>query len=150
MKFTPENYRIADKAQQPFIDPEEIWTYINNGESSEERVLGIITKSLNKQRLSLEEVAVLVNTTDPVGRLGHLSAEVRLVVASTGDHEIGGAELGAHQHRRDKNVICVGRHAVGNFEKTGGDIRDNRRPVDEMRVEPTGVAAHQPTRDMDS
>ncbi|OFY94140.1 MAG: [FeFe] hydrogenase H-cluster radical SAM maturase HydG, partial [Bacteroidetes bacterium RIFOXYB2_FULL_35_7] len=65
MKFTPEKYKIADEAMRPFIDPEEIWEYINTTKSSKERVREIITKSLSKKRLTLEEVAVLINATDP-------------------------------------------------------------------------------------
>ena len=65
MKFTPEKYRIADEPMQPFIDPQEIWDYINNAKPTRERVRAIIAKSLNKERLNLEETAVLVNTTDP-------------------------------------------------------------------------------------
>ena len=65
MKFTPEKYRIADEPMQPFIDPQEIWDYINSAKPTRERVRAIIVKSLNKERLNLEETAVLVNTTDP-------------------------------------------------------------------------------------
>lgn len=50
---------------KPFIDPEEIWNYLNHAQPSTERVKAIIEKSLNKNRLNLEEVATLVNTTDP-------------------------------------------------------------------------------------
>jgi len=46
---------------KPFIDPEEIWDYIKNTISSKERIREIISKSLAKQRLNLEEVACLVN-----------------------------------------------------------------------------------------
>lgn len=65
MKFTPEQYRILDERMKPFIDADEIWEYINNAKPTKERVLEIIAKSLDKNRLNLEEVAVLVNTTDP-------------------------------------------------------------------------------------
>jgi 2-iminoacetate synthase len=64
MKFNPEKYNIPDEPMKPFIDPEEIWNYINNTTSSPERVSEIISKSLDKQRLNLEDVAVLVNTND--------------------------------------------------------------------------------------
>ena len=64
MKFTPEKYRIADEPMKPFIDSEEIWNYINKTVSSKEKVREIISKSLDKKRLNLEEVAVLVNTDD--------------------------------------------------------------------------------------
>src|ERR1035437_7515589 len=64
MKFNPETYSISDEPMKPFIDPEEIWDYINNTTSSPERVHEVIAKSLSKQRLNLGEVAVLVNTND--------------------------------------------------------------------------------------
>jgi len=64
MKFNPEKYSISDEPMKPFIDPEEIWGFINNTPTSPERVHAIISKSLDKQRLNLEEVAVLVNTND--------------------------------------------------------------------------------------
>ena len=50
---------------EPFIDPEEIWSYIDGVKPTRERVQEVINRSLNKHRLSLEETAVLVNTTDP-------------------------------------------------------------------------------------
>jgi len=65
MKFKPEVYNIPDERMKPFIDPEEIWGYINNAKPTKERVREIIAKSLDKQRLNLEETAMLVNTTDP-------------------------------------------------------------------------------------
>ena len=65
MKFTPEKLKIADKRMLPFIDADEIWDYINNTKSSKERVRAIIAKSLDKQRLTLEETAVLINADDP-------------------------------------------------------------------------------------
>ena len=64
MKFNPEKYCIPDEQMKPFIDPEEIWGFINNILSSPERVHGIISKSLAKQRLNFEDVAVLFNTND--------------------------------------------------------------------------------------
>jgi 2-iminoacetate synthase len=64
MKFTPEKYKIADEPMKQFIDPEEIWDYLNNTRSTEERVKEIIAKSLSKKRLNLEEVACLINATD--------------------------------------------------------------------------------------
>lgn len=65
MKFKPEQYRIKDQRMKPFIDPEEIWDYINKTESTPERVREVIAKSLNKERLNLEETAVLINAKDP-------------------------------------------------------------------------------------
>lgn len=65
MKFTPEKYSIPDESMMPFIDPDEIWTYLNNSVSSKERVRAVIAKSLSKKRLNLEDVAVLINAGDP-------------------------------------------------------------------------------------
>lgn len=65
MIFTPEKCSIKDERMKPFIDPEEIWSYINNTVSTPERVREVIEKSLSKQRLTLEETAVLINATDP-------------------------------------------------------------------------------------
>ena len=65
MIFTPEICAIKDQRMVPFIDPDEIWGLINNTKASKERVREVIAKSLDKKRLSLEETAVLINTTDP-------------------------------------------------------------------------------------
>lgn len=65
MKFNPEKCRIEDKRMHPFIDAEEIWHFINNVKLDKQRVRDVIAKSLDKQRLTLEETAVLINTTDP-------------------------------------------------------------------------------------
>ncbi|MGI6048231.1 MAG: [FeFe] hydrogenase H-cluster radical SAM maturase HydG [Petrimonas sp.] len=64
MKFTPEIYKIPDVPMQSFIDADEIWDYINNTVSTPERVQEVIAKSLEKKRLNLEEVAVLINADD--------------------------------------------------------------------------------------
>jgi len=64
MQFTPEKYIISDEPMKPFIDSDEIWGYINKTVSTKEKVREIISKSLAKNRLNLEEVAVLVNTDD--------------------------------------------------------------------------------------
>ncbi len=64
MKFNPEIYKIPDVPMQSFIDADEIWDYINNTVSTPERVKEVIAKSLNKKRLNLEEVAVLINADD--------------------------------------------------------------------------------------
>jgi len=49
---------------KPFIDPEEIWYLINNTKSDKARVREVISKSLDKKRLTLEETAVLINASD--------------------------------------------------------------------------------------
>ncbi|TVR70967.1 MAG: [FeFe] hydrogenase H-cluster radical SAM maturase HydG [Marinilabiliales bacterium] len=65
MKFYPEKCSIKDRRMEPFIDPDEIWNLINNTRSSPERVREVIAKSLGKQRLTLEETAVLINADSP-------------------------------------------------------------------------------------
>lgn len=48
-----------------FIDEDEIWAYLEGTNPSEGRVMEIIDKSLSKRRLTLEEVAVLINADSP-------------------------------------------------------------------------------------
>lgn len=50
---------------QPFIDEDEIMEIIANARPDREKVLAVINKSLDKNRLSLEETAILLNATDP-------------------------------------------------------------------------------------
>lgn len=66
MKFTPETYAINDEPMKNFIDPQEIEDILRSTISSPEEVRKVIGRSLSKQRLSLREVAVLLNTEDPV------------------------------------------------------------------------------------
>jgi 2-iminoacetate synthase len=63
MRFTPEKLSIPDQRMKSFIDPDEIWQYINTAKADKQRVREIISKSLEKQRLTLEETAVLVNAS---------------------------------------------------------------------------------------
>jgi 2-iminoacetate synthase len=65
MIYNPQKYAIADKRMQPFIDSAEIWDFIHNAHPDKSRVREIIQKSLSKQRLSLEETAILVQANDP-------------------------------------------------------------------------------------
>jgi 2-iminoacetate synthase len=39
---------------EPFIDPSEIWSFLNNAKPDKVRVREIISKSLDKQRLTLQ------------------------------------------------------------------------------------------------
>ncbi|MCX6327081.1 MAG: [FeFe] hydrogenase H-cluster radical SAM maturase HydG [Bacteroidia bacterium] len=64
MRFSPEKLSIPDQRMKPFIDPEEIWNIINNTKPERLRVRDVIAKSLDKQRLTMEETAVLVNAVD--------------------------------------------------------------------------------------
>ncbi len=65
MIYQPQQYAIADERMKPFIDEQEIHRFLENTHPSKERVREVIAKSLNKNRLSLEETAVLINATDP-------------------------------------------------------------------------------------
>jgi 2-iminoacetate synthase len=62
MKFSPEKLSIPDQRMKPFIDPQEIWNLINNTKPEKQRVRDVIAKSLDKQRLTMEETAVLINS----------------------------------------------------------------------------------------
>jgi 2-iminoacetate synthase len=62
MRFSPEKLKIPDQRMKPFLDPEEIWGFINNTKPDKQRVREVIAKSLDKQRLTMEETAVLVNS----------------------------------------------------------------------------------------
>lgn len=64
MKFSPEKYAVPDVPMQPFIDAEEIWDILNCTESTPQLVQEVINKSLNKKRLNLQELAVLINASD--------------------------------------------------------------------------------------
>lgn len=64
MIFTPEKCRIPDQRMKPFIDPDELWEIINETKSDKESVRAVIAKSLEKQRLTLRETAILINATD--------------------------------------------------------------------------------------
>lgn len=65
MIFRPETLKIKDQRMKPFIDPDEIWGYLNQSKATIERVRGIIAKSLAKNRLTLEETAILINADEP-------------------------------------------------------------------------------------
>ncbi len=66
MIYKPQKYAVPDERMKPFIDENEIHGFINNIKPTKERVREVIAKSLAKNRLSLEETAVLINATDPV------------------------------------------------------------------------------------
>jgi 2-iminoacetate synthase len=62
MRFSPEKLKIPDQRMKPFIDAQEIWDFINNTKPDKQRVREVISKSLDKQRLTMEETAILVNS----------------------------------------------------------------------------------------
>lgn len=61
MKFNPEKLSIPDRRMEPFIDPAEIWSILNNAKADKVRVRELIAKSLSKERLTLAETASLIN-----------------------------------------------------------------------------------------
>ena len=65
MIYEPQKYAIPDEPMKPFISEEEIWDIIHAAEPTKDEVRAIISKSLGKKRLSLQETALLINTTDP-------------------------------------------------------------------------------------
>jgi len=62
MRFSPEKLKIPDQRMKPFIDPDEIWSFLNNTKPDKQRVREVISKSLDKHRLTMEETAVLINS----------------------------------------------------------------------------------------
>jgi 2-iminoacetate synthase len=79
MQFNPEKLSIPDQRMKPFIDPEEIWRYINNTKPDKIRVREVISKSLAKNRLTMEETAVLINSmgTDLADEIRHGAKELK-------------------------------------------------------------------------
>lgn len=50
---------------KPFIDADEIWGYINQPPASKVHIREIIAKSLDKNRLTMEETSALITADDP-------------------------------------------------------------------------------------
>ncbi len=65
MIYHPQKYIIPDIRMQSFINPSEIWEFINNASTDKIKVRDIIQKSLEKNRLSLDETATLVQAAEP-------------------------------------------------------------------------------------
>lgn len=60
--FAPQVYKIEDKCCIPFIDDQEIESILlENSTPSVSQIEDVITKSLNKNRLSMQEVAMLIS-----------------------------------------------------------------------------------------
>jgi 2-iminoacetate synthase len=79
MRFSPEKLSIPDLRMKPFIDPEEIWGLIQKTKPEKHRVRDVISKSLDKKRLTLEETAVLINAvgTDLVDEIKEGARELK-------------------------------------------------------------------------
>jgi 2-iminoacetate synthase len=65
MIFKPQKYSIEDKKGVPFIDPKEIEIFLSDARCDKLRLQDIIKKSLDKNRLSLKEVACLIKADEP-------------------------------------------------------------------------------------
>jgi len=65
MKFETQKYKIPDEPMKSFIDAEEIETILKEAIPTTAIIKEIIAKSLAKNRLSMQETAMLVNTEDP-------------------------------------------------------------------------------------
>ncbi len=65
MIYSPEKYFIADEPQQAFIDANEINSILAQAKSDSYQIRDIIQKSLDKNRLSLHETAVLLKANEP-------------------------------------------------------------------------------------
>lgn len=64
MIFKPEKYALPDVAHQAFIDTQEIEDILMSAESTPSKVRAVIRKAQDKQRLSLHEQAILLQTKD--------------------------------------------------------------------------------------
>jgi len=65
MKFTPEKYSLPDIPMTPFIDAQEIVAFLDRPKPDRQEVEAVVAKSLNKQRLSLQDTATLIKADDP-------------------------------------------------------------------------------------
>ncbi len=64
--YSPQQYSIKDESMKDFIDGDEIHQILNeNKNPTKEQVREVIQKSLNKNRLSLAETAILINANSP-------------------------------------------------------------------------------------
>jgi len=71
--YHPQEYKIKDSAEKNFIDTDEINEILRQAENpTKKQVHEVINKSLNKNRLSLHETAILINANDP-----HLIQEIK-------------------------------------------------------------------------
>ena len=64
MIYKPQEYRIKDERMKPFIDESEILEILDAAEPTKENVRAVIQKSLAKNRLSMQETALLLKTED--------------------------------------------------------------------------------------
>ena len=65
MIYDPQVYAIKDEAMKPFISEKEISDILAAAQPTKEKVREIISKSLDKKRLSMQETALLLHADDP-------------------------------------------------------------------------------------
>ncbi len=79
MFYNPQKYKIADRPNENFIDEGEIWSILDeNRNPTKEQVRAVINRSLEKNRLTLQETAILLNANDPE-LIGEIKAAARLL-----------------------------------------------------------------------
>jgi 2-iminoacetate synthase len=76
MMYDPQVYAVKDEPMKPFISEKEIEEMLATAKPTRERVREIVAKSLNKNRLSMQETAMLVNASDP-GMVEEIKAAAR-------------------------------------------------------------------------
>lgn len=81
--YNPQQYVIPDRPKENFIDSDEIWNIIKAHENpTMEQVEAVIARSLQKNRLSLQETAVLVNAheSEMVDRIKAAARELKEMI----------------------------------------------------------------------
>ena len=106
MKFTPEKYHLPDIPETPFIDIKEIETLLAGPKPERREVEAVITKSLNKQRLSLQDTAILIKADDPESISEIKQAAKRLKEAVYGNRIVLFAPLYVGNHCMNNCTYC--------------------------------------------
>jgi len=78
MIYDPQTYVLRDEPMKPFISEQEILEILDSAVPTPGRVREIISRSLEKRRLTMEETAILLNTDDP-GLLEEIREGARLL-----------------------------------------------------------------------
>jgi len=65
MEYNPQTYAIADEPNKSFIDNKEILDLLEKTKPDRQMVRAIIQKSMDKNRLSMQETAILLNADTP-------------------------------------------------------------------------------------
>lgn len=79
MFFKPQKYKIADRAGEPFIDESEIEELlVQHSMATDQQIDQVIQVALEKNRLSLEQTAILLGASSPQQRQRVMDAARRL------------------------------------------------------------------------